>query len=380
MRVVFLTHNYPRHAGDLSGAFLSTLARALAARGVEVRVIAPSDRGTGGDETDGPVTVRRVRYASPRQETLAYRGSMADAVRTVGGLRALAGLWRALRRAAAEELAAGADLLHVHWWIPGGLAAPKGAPYVITSHGTDAAMLQRSSLARRLARPVYRRARVVTAVSREMAGWIQNASGVAVPPGHVHPMPADTTRYGWSEGGAGAVVVARLTAQKRVDLAVRAIALVAHLGARLPLTIVGDGPERANLAALASELGIARDVRFTGALPTSEIPEVLRHADLMYFPAVGEGFGLAAAEAFMSGVPVIACWDGGGVLDIVPETGAGRRTLPSADAIADATLDLLADDSRILKAREAGQLWRKRLQPDTVAQVCEGWYREALGV
>ena len=105
---------------------------------------------------------------------------------------------------------------------------------------------------------------------------------------------------------------------------------------------------------------------------------MLATADLMYFPAEGEGFGLAAAEALMSGVPVIACWDGGGVLDVVPERGAGRRTLPAPDALADATLDILSDDGRLKEAREAGGFWRRRLAPDTVAEVCEGWYREAL--
>ena len=50
MRVVFLTHNYPRWPGDLSGAFLATLAAALVRRGVEVRVVAPSDEGKGGEE------------------------------------------------------------------------------------------------------------------------------------------------------------------------------------------------------------------------------------------------------------------------------------------------------------------------------------------
>ncbi|HET7604020.1 MAG TPA: glycosyltransferase family 4 protein [Gemmatimonadales bacterium] len=379
MRVTFLTHNYPRHAGDLSGAFLSTLAHALVARGVEVSVIAPSDRGNVGEPMDGPVAVRRVRYAGARHETLAYAGNMAEAARTVAGLRALTALRSALRRAADEAMAEGADLLHAHWWVPAGLSVPRGRPYVLTSHGTDAALLTRSALARRLARPVYRKARLVTAVSNEMALWIQRAAGRAIPPGHIHAMPADTSRYGWSEGGDGAIVVARLASQKRVDLAIRAIGVLATLGARLPLTIVGDGPERAALEHLAADLGVSRDIRFTGAVPTTEIPAILRRADLMYFPAVGEGFGLAAAEALMSGVPVVACWDGGGVLDIVPETGAGRRVIPSADALADATLDLLSDDQRVYKARELGQAWRARLRPENVAATVEGWYREALG-
>ena len=49
MRIVFLTHNYPRHAGDVSGAFLATLVHALVARGHDLRVIAPSDGGETGE-------------------------------------------------------------------------------------------------------------------------------------------------------------------------------------------------------------------------------------------------------------------------------------------------------------------------------------------
>ena len=96
MRVVFLTHNYPRTPGDLAGSFLATLARGLVRRGVGVRVVAPSDAGEGGEETVDGVSIRRVRYASPQQERIAYRGSMATDVKSPAGLRALAGLWRAV--------------------------------------------------------------------------------------------------------------------------------------------------------------------------------------------------------------------------------------------------------------------------------------------
>jgi glycosyltransferase involved in cell wall biosynthesis len=379
VRVVFLTHNYPRFPGDVSGAFLATLAGGLARRGVEVRVVAPSDAGQGGGgELDG-IPVRRVRYASARRETLAYRGTMQTALRGPGGLGALAGLWRALRQAARDELAAGADLVHAHWWVPAGLAAPKDAPMVLTVHGTDAALLRRSRIARRLARPVFHRAAVVTAVSRELAGWVQNGVGRYVEPAHVHPMPVDSSNRPWTTGGGGAVVVARLTAQKRVALAIDAIAVLISCGHELPLTIIGDGPERPALERQVERLGIEPFVRFVGAVAASEVPRYLATADVMLFPAQGEGFGLAAAEALMSGVPVVACWDGGGVLDVVPESGAGRLTLPSPDPMADTVLGLLGDPDRLALTRLVGESWRARLAPDHVARLCEGWYQEALG-
>jgi glycosyltransferase involved in cell wall biosynthesis len=379
VRVVFLTHNYPRWAGDVSGAFLATLAGGLARRGIEVRVVAPSDEGRGGeDELDG-IPVRRVRYASARAETLAYRGTMQAALRAPSGIRALAGLWRALRRAASEEARAGADLFHAHWWVPAGMALPSGARSVLTVHGTDAALLRRSRIARTLARPVFQRATVVTAVSRELAGWVQSGVGRFVDPAHVQPMPVDSRDRPWSVGGGGAIVVSRLTPQKRVSLAIETVAFLASCGHEMPLTIVGDGPERAALERLVDKLGITSFVTFTGAVPSAEVPNYLARADLMIFPAQGEGFGLVAAEALMAGVPVVACWDGGGVLDVVPPNGAGRLTLPAPEAMGDAILGLFLEPDHRDMARLVGESWRARLAPDHVAHICEGWYREALG-
>jgi glycosyltransferase involved in cell wall biosynthesis len=378
VRVVFLTHNYPRWPEDVAGGFLATLARALAARGVEVRVVAPSDEGRGGDEHTDGVFVRRVRYAPAARETIAYHGAMLQALRRPAGWEALAGLWRALRRAAQEELELGAHLVHAHWWVPGGLAAPIAAPLVLTVHGTDAALLKRSRIARGLARPVFRRARVVTTVSRELATAVQEGVGRFVSPAHIQPMPVDPGAFRLSSGGAGAVTVSRLVPQKRVHLAIEAVACLAALEQQVPLTIVGDGPERPKLQALAASLGVSRLVSFVGAVPHSAIPQYLERADLMLFPAQGEGFGLVAAEALMAGVPVVACWDGGGILDVVPEGGAGRLVLPSGEALADAALGLLQDDGRQRIARIAGERWRETLSPDFVAARCEEWYREAL--
>jgi hypothetical protein len=63
---------------------------------------------------------------------------------------------------------------------------------------------------------------------------------------------------------------------------------------------------------------------------------------------------------------------------VVPEAGAGRLVIPSAPAIADALLDILDDPDRREIARLVGESWRARLAPDHVAEICHGWYREAL--
>jgi glycosyltransferase involved in cell wall biosynthesis len=379
VRIALVTHNFPRSPDDVAGAFLLPLARGLAARGHDVRVIAPSDEGRGGEDEVGGVRVRRVRYAPGTLETIAYRGAMQAAARSPAGLIALAGVLAAFRRAIRDELRQGADVVHAHWWFPAGLAVPPRAPMVLTMHGTDVSLLGKGRVARWLGGRVLRRAQVVTAVSRELATRAQAQVALHLPDERIQAMPIELRSTAWSTGGGGLVTIARLVPQKRLHLAIETMACLRDLGCDLPLTIVGDGPERGRLERLAVEHGVADRVQFAGAVAPADVPRYLADADLMLFPAHGEGFGLAVAEALMTGVPVVACWDGGGVLDMVPEQGAGRRVLPHADALADAALGVLQDGDRFAAARAEGEKWRARLSPEAVAIRCEGWYREAMG-
>jgi len=376
VRVVFLTHNYPSRPGDLSGAALGTLARALMRRGISVRVVAPSDE-SGEAEVDG-VPVNRMRAGRSIRDTISRDDSMAVALRSPIGWLALARLRRSLRTATRHEIAAGADLVHAHGWIPAGLSVPIGTPLVLTVHEADASLLRESRIARSLARPLFQRAAVVTTVSREVGTWVQAGAGRFVDSAHIHPMPTDTRAYPWTRGGGGAVVISRLVASKRVDLAIETAAVMASCGHHLSLTIVGDGPERPALQQRVDRLGVSALVRFVGAMSSSDARAYLERADVMLFTARGDGTALSAIEALLSGVPVVACWDSGAAVDIIPESGAGRLTLPSAEAMADSVLDLQGDPDRLAMGRLVGESWRARLAPDNVAELCEGWYRNAL--
>lgn len=377
VRVIFLTHNYPRFPGDLAGGFLHPLAVALRERGIDLSVIAPSDAGKGGsDQLDG-VPVERVRYADPEQETLAYTGRMQEALGSPGGIAAFYGLWRALRSAALEAASVPGTVVHAHWWIPAGLAAPAGTPMVLTSHGTDVRLLDRWLPARWLARPVYQRAKVVTAVSRHLAETIERLTGRAVPPERVQPMPVDTSHWHLSTGGGGVIAVARLTDQKRLHLLVSAVARCRSAGRLIRCTIVGDGPERAALEAQARSEGVIDLIEFTGQLEFPAVLERLQRADLFVLPARHEGFGLAAAEALMVGVPLVVCSDGGGLVDQAAPV-ASRIVFPDAESIAGAIVELVGHETARAAALKQGAAWRQRLAPAFVAGRFERWYQEAL--
>lgn len=380
MRVIFLTHNYPRRAGDLPGAFLHPLALALRADGVDVRVVAPADRGDGGrGELEG-VPILRVRYASPEAETLAYSGRMMEATRSFSGLRAVAGMWRSLRRGARQE-AAGAGsrvVIHAHWWFPAGAASPPEFPSVVTLHGTDARLLRTSRAAAWLGGRILRRARVVTAVSSALAAVIRQTTGVELAQEAIQAMPLDLARLRISTGGGGIVAVARLTGQKRLTLLVEAARRLRDQGRPTLVKIVGEGPARDSIEAAIQRQGVGDLVRLAGHATPDQVADHLAEADLFVLPAEHEGFGLAAAEALCSGVPCVVCRDGGGLLDVVPGTGAGRVVEATAAGLAAGIASVLDDPDARHAARAAGTALRASLSPDSVARRALQWYERAL--
>jgi glycosyltransferase involved in cell wall biosynthesis len=106
-------------------------------------------------------------------------------------------------------------------------------------------------------------------------------------------------RLGRHTGVIGAV--GRLHRWKNLDLALRAVAPL--LGADRRFVVVGDGPERPALGALADRLGIGDRVLFTGE--RTDVPDLLCALDAFVFPSQNETFGLAAVEALASGLPVV---------------------------------------------------------------------------
>ena len=117
--------------------------------------------------------------------------------------------------------------------------------------------------------------------------------------------PSTTATEAGAVGPAGPVVlfVGRLVAYKGVDVLLRAMA-----GVPASLIVVGDGPLRGSLEALAGELGVAGSVRFLGHVSDAERLEWYRRAALLVLPSVSrqEAFGMVQVEAMLAGRPVIS--------------------------------------------------------------------------
>ncbi|HUZ65116.1 MAG TPA: glycosyltransferase family 4 protein [Acetobacteraceae bacterium] len=122
-------------------------------------------------------------------------------------------------------------------------------------------------------------------------------------------------------GGTGCAIlsIGTLVPRKGHDVLLRAMARLFDLDWHL--TIVGgadrDPAHAAHLAALASELGIARQVHFTGELVDAALEAAWQPADLFALATHYEGYGMVVAEALKRGLPVAIC-GGGAVGSLVP--------------------------------------------------------------
>jgi glycosyltransferase involved in cell wall biosynthesis len=118
--------------------------------------------------------------------------------------------------------------------------------------------------------------------------------------------PAAAARYredlGLADGDPWFVVIGEFSANKRQSDAIEALARMDHREARLVL--VGDGPLRPQLEALAQERGVSDRVRFTGLI--SDVPAVLSGATALVATSAREGLSRSVMEALALEVPVIA--------------------------------------------------------------------------
>jgi glycosyltransferase involved in cell wall biosynthesis len=232
--------------------------------------------------------------------------------------------------------------------------------------------MMRGLAGRVLARRVLSRAERLTALSTFLADETRRLLGRPDLAIARVTVPADVERFARpaGSGGQGVVYLGRLSPQKRVDLLLDAVH-AAKLS--VPVTIVGDGPARADLERHAGALGLDR-VRFLGAVPDDDVPALVGAADVAAFPSRHEGLGLAAAEALMLGVPVVAASDGGGVLDLVRDGEGACVVPPTPAALGDALRRCITDPAMRAAAARSGRALRAQLSPDAVARQFEDVY------
>jgi phosphatidyl-myo-inositol dimannoside synthase len=307
-------------------------------------------------------------------------------------------LARRARIAAAE---AEAEIVLLGHGLPLGLLGPglarDGNPYVVLTHGTEYWFSLLPGTAEALYRATALASRVL-AISRFTGRVVRTAVSDRVPVSLLPP-GVDTEwfrpdidgepirrRYGLSDRPVVACV-SRLVSRKGQDTLIRAMPTLRR---RIPdalLLIVGDGPDRERLRALAGSEAPPGSVVFAGQVDDADLPSLYAAADVFAMPCRSrlaglevEGFGIVFLEAAASGVPAVAGDSGGAAEAVVDgETGLvvdGRHV----GAVAEAVAALLLDPVR---AQAMGKAARARVErlfswPRLAARL-RTWLAEAAG-
>jgi glycosyltransferase involved in cell wall biosynthesis len=200
-------------------------------------------------------------------------------------------------------------------------------------------------------------------ISRTVTARLQKYNGLASIPLYHPPMLAPKLTPGVH--GNYVLSVARLERNKRVDLAVRAMA---HLPRHLQLVVVGEGSHQALIEQVASDLDVRDRIRFAGAVVDDELVALYRDALCLVYVPYDEDYGLATLEGFLSGKPVVTARDSGGTLEFVRDGENGFVVDPDPTAIADAVARLDADRSRAASLGAAGRDLAAAISWDTVIE------------
>jgi glycosyltransferase involved in cell wall biosynthesis len=355
IRVLFLTHNYPRHAADSSGVFLQVLARSLIRHGVAPIILAPHDAGLPQREDSGGVLVHRFRYDTDDRETLAYRGNMHQVA-----LSSPAGMFRFRRflkafGEAADRLIDGEriDVVWGHWLVPAGVilkgvAVRRSIPLLLSSHGTDIRLLRKFGfLFRPYFRPLIGRLSTWTVVSHYLKDRIAEIDPNFASIIEVLPLPHDESIFrrdpAIQRDYNQIVAITRLTRQKRVSQLIEAMGMVrdSHPSARLD--IWGAGPLQSQIEGQIRALGLSPHVAIHQPVSQRELADVYCSAGMVVLNSVDEGFGLALSEAMLCGSPTVGVRSGG-ITDIITDGRTGLIAQPDDPAdLAAVILKMLRD-------------------------------------
>jgi L-malate glycosyltransferase len=365
-----------------SGVVATELATSLARRGHDVHVLS-SEIPFRLREHPGPVRFHAVETpAYPLFREPQYVLSLSTKIVNVARAHAL-------------------DIIHAHYAVPHAagaylarqILASHGAavPKVVTTlHGTDITVVGGDASYRETVAFCIEQSDGVTAVSESLRDdtyrHLRLSSPIVVVPnfldcGRYAPKPSAALRTEVcppDRYDSLVLHVSNFRPVKRIDAVVEVFRRVRERR-RARLILVGDGPERPRIEALARELGVAEHVHFIGEL--DDVRGLLSVADVFLLPSAQESFGLAALEAMACGAPVVASRVGG-LPEVITDGLTGFLRHPEDHAgMAGAVLDLLDDRSRRERiAHLARASVVDRFDEDRVVPMYEALYERLLAV
>jgi len=390
VRILLLSWEYPPHVVGGLGRHVGALARSLAVEGHEVHVVTRDlpDAPEVRDAFEDGVHVVRVPEAPP---VIGFDQLVSWVLAFNNRIQAAAG--RLLRE---REF----DVIHAHDWLvayaAAGLKETWDVPVVATIHATESGRHQgwlpgpMNKLIHQVEWWLTYEARRVIVCSAYMHAELERIfalpgekidvvpNGVDVDDFAVDAAEAAETRSALTGPRTRMILYAgRLEYEKGVQTLLAALQDVRRRCGPTRLFVAGAGTYSDELRREVRRLGLSRHVRFTGFLADRDLRLHFGAADVAVVPSIYEPFGLVAVEAMACGTPVVV-GDTGGLREIVSD-GSGLSFPPQdADALTDALVRILTDDTLAaeLVARGIARA-RERYDWGAVARRSVEIYRQA---
>lgn len=294
------------------------------------------------------------------------------------------------------------DVIHIHsLWLYPQLAAYRtatrlGVPYIVSPHGALDPFLRRHGRFRKACMSALWQNRMLSRADvvhlttddedRLISDVVENTSRVVAPIGvdtEAFRRPGDSARFRdrFLGGDRSQLVLflGRITRKKGLDVLIRAVAEpdVSETGAHLAIVGPDDEGLGSGLQALASRLGVADRVTFTGPLYGEGRRDALAAATVWALPSHSENFGIAVVEALASGLPTVISPQVN-IADEISSAGAARVARPVPAEFSAAIGGLLVDATARAELSECARRFSRRFDWENVAPGLRDMYDLAI--
>ncbi len=406
MKIAMLTTSYPKWLGETTAPFIEEIAASVAARGHEVHVLMPYRADLRRPPIERGVHLHTYHYApTPELEIWGYAAALHGdiGIKDAAFWIAPVALFRGAERLLRLIDTVGFDVVHAHWALPNGPVAALCArmrklPFVISLHGSDVFLAERSAPAAWAAGWAARQAGAITACSGDLASRLAALGG---PTRRIEVVPygVDADAFRPSPPGTDAIrgrrgidahrpvlfTLGRMVFKKGFGVLLDAMPLILRDHPTAMLIIGGDGDLRGPLQQQARHLGIADHICFPGMIGREDVPKYFGMADVAIFPSIHDQLGNVDGlpnvllEAMSIGRPIVASRVAG-IPEVIDDGRHGLLT-PEGDSEA-----LAAAVSRLLRdrrlAKRLGVAARNRVEQDlrwaNIAARIENVYLRAI--
>lgn len=382
MKILLLSHEYPPIGGG-GGRIVCYLAQALA-KNHEVHVLTSAVRGQSHEETSGGVFIHRTGLSwginmETNNSAMVY-ASLASFL--------VSATVRGMLLCREHSI----DILHSHFIVPSGVIGDlisffSGTPHVATAVEADILDPRASCLKgygnpmiRAAIRRVFRNARRSVSISEATKAEARREYGIGATVDVVYygiPKPkfsiVSRESLGLKPGDFLTLFAGRLVPRKGVRHLIEAVAKINQPDVKA--VIIGDGPQRGELAQLARSLHIEDQVLFTGFIPEEIKFQYMANCDLFALTSIHDGYSLVILEAMHCGLPIVST-DNGGHAELVEE-GNNGFLIPPADgaALADRIMGIRKDPALQKRLGNYSRSKAEIYSPEATATAYEKIYR-----